>query len=295
MIYPVREATREDIVGLDLRDYNDDTECPIEYIQYPHPQVKQFGEFNIASKKSLSSHYEGEDKSRWCATKLERYSKQLRKAHKGLLAVDLKTEEYFLQLVLERSLAEVDQLRLMHAKVDEAAPQNSPTVDAGIQCEKSSSDEDDDEGNSNEQRRRTRGVISGVQDQIEPLRVGDRIAYYKPQGTAGDPTALCENTILYIDPKGRHPLTIDDAFTNLPPDHLVKRIQRNRRGKLVDNDGGQWRSIDKFILKKEGDPNAFGNVLRGEHDRNAEIIQRVKDNAISKMEKDGFCPRDMLR
>lgn len=295
MIYPVRVATRADIVGLDLRDYNDETECPVEYVQYPHPQMKQFGEFNIASKKSLSPYYEGEDRSRWCATKLERYSKQLRRAHKGLLAIDLKTEEYFLQLVLERSLAEVEQVMLMRAKVDEAIPQDSPTMDAEIECEKLSPDEYDDEGNANGCRRKTRGVKSGLQGQTEPLRVGDRIAYYKPQGTAGDPTALCENTILYIDPKGRHPLTIDDAFANLPPDHLVKRIQRYRRGKLVDNDGGQWRSIDKFILKKEGDPNAFGNVLRGEHDRNAEIIQRVKDDAIAKMEKDGFCPRDMLR
>jgi hypothetical protein len=295
MIFPVREATREDIVGLNLRDYNDETECPVEYIQYPHQQMAIFGQFDIASKRSLTPYYGGDDRSRWCAMKFERYSKQLRRAHKGLHAVDLKTEDYFLRLVLEKSLAEADQVMLLRAEVDEAIPQDTPTTDADIECKQSSSDEDEDEENSMGCRRRTRGVKFGLQEKTEPLRVGDRIAFYKQQGTAGDPTALCENTILYIDPKGKFPLTIDDAFANLPPDHLVKRIQRCNRGKLVDNDGGQWRSIDKFILKKEGDPNAFGKVLTGEHDRNAEIMQRHKDKAIAKMEKDGFCPRDMLR
>jgi hypothetical protein len=295
MIFPVREATTEDIVGLNLPHYNNETERPIEYIQYPHQQRKGFGQFCIASIKSLTSYHGEEERNRWCEIKFERYSRQLRRAHKGLRAVDLKTEEFFLQFVLDKSLAEVEQEMLLRAEVDEAIPEETPTTDAGIECIKSSSDEDESENNTMGSWKRTRGVKSGLQEKTEPLRVGDRIAFYKQQGTAGDPTALCENTILYIDPKDKHPLTIDDAFTNLQPDHLVKRIQRYHRGKLVVNECGQWRSINKFILKKEGDPNAFSKVLAGEHDRMGEIIQRNKEKAIAKMKKDGFCPRDMLR
>jgi hypothetical protein len=293
MIFPVREATMEDIVGLNLPHYNIVTERPVEYIQYPHQQRKGFGRFNIASTKSLTPYYRKEERNRWCEIKFERYSKQLRRAHKGLRAVDLKTEEYFLQFVLDKSLAEVEQEMLLRAEVDEALEETS-TFDAGIECNKSSSDEDENEDNPMGSWKRTRGVKSGLQEKTEPLRVGDRIAFYKQQGTAGDPSALCENTILYIDPKNKFPLTIDDAFTNLQHDHLVKRIQRYHRGKLVDNEWGQWRSISKFILKKEGDPNAFSKVLAGERDRVGGIIQRNKEKAIAKMERDGFCPKDLL-
>jgi hypothetical protein len=295
MIFPVRAATREDIVGLGLRDYNSETERPVEYVQYPHLQRKGFGQFTIASIKSLTPYYGGEeDRNRWCPIKFEQYSKQLRRAHKGFRAVDLKTEESFLQIVLEKSIAEGKKEMLLRAEVDEVVPEETPTTDAEIECKKSDEDEDDDEENTMGSWNRTRGNRSGLQEKTEPLRVRDRIAFYKQQGTAGDPDALCENTILYIDPKDKHPLTIDDPFTHLQSDHLVKRIQRYHRGKLLHNDG-QWRSINKFILKKEGDPNAFSKVLSRDKDHTNEIFQRTKEKAIAEMEKDGFCPRDMLR
>jgi hypothetical protein len=296
MIYPVRLASREETVGLMLRDYNGDTECPVQDIQYPHPQLKGqgIGQFDITSKKSLTPyHGDGVNHNRWCAMKVEQYLKQLKRTYnKNLQPLDLKTEECFLQIVLEKSLLEEDQ-DAKRADVDEAVPEETSTTVKEEQ--RIDSDSDEDYGlTTGRPRLRTRGSSNGVQERTERLRVGDQIAFYTQMGVAGDATAYREATIHAINPKAEHILTIDDAFTNLQPEHQVKRIRRIHRGKLVDHDG-QWRSINNYVLKKEGDPDAYRKVLAGEHARVDGIRQRNKDEMIAKMEKDGFCPKDLLR
>jgi hypothetical protein len=303
MIYPVRVATREETVGLMLPEYNGETECPVQYIQYPHPQYKGKDNclFDIASKKQLTPYHEDStDQKHWCATKVEQYLKQLKRAHKNLQPVDLKTEECFLQIVLGKSLLEKEQ-DATRANVDEAVPEEISTKvnedNKRIEYDSDDDDDDDDYGGNTTGRprlRTTRGTSSGVQERTERLRVGDHIAFYTQMGVAGDANAYREATIHGIDPQAEHMLIIDDAFTNLQPDHQVKRIRRLHRGKLVDHEG-QWRSINNYILKKEGDPDAYRKVLEGEHARVNEIRLRKKDEMIAKMEKDGFCPKDMLR
>ena len=296
VIYPVRVVPRDETVGLMLKDYNGDTECPVQYIQYPHPQIKghDIGQYDIATKKSLTHyHGDGDDENVWCATKIEQYLKQLKRAHKILQPVDLKTEECFLQIVLQKSLLEVEQ-DAKRAEVDEAVPEEISPTNQEEQRVESDSEDDDAHANPTGRSRRTRGSSNGVQERTERLRVGDQIAFYTQMGVAGDVSAYREATIHGIDPKAEHILTIDDAFTNLQPDHQVKRIKRLHRGKLVDNDG-QWQSINKYILKKEGDPDAYRKVLAGEHARMNEIRDRHKEEMITKMEADGFCPKDLLR
>ncbi len=296
MIYPVRVASREETVGLMLRDYNGDTECLVQDIQYPHPQLKGqgIGQFDITSKKSLTPyHGDGKNQNRWCATKVEQYLKQLKRTYnKSLQPLDLKTEECFLQIVLEKCLLEEEQ-DAKRADVDEAVPEETSTAVKEEQRIDSDS-EDYNDLTTGRPRLRTRGSSNGVQERSERLRVGDQIAFYTQMGVAGDATAYREATIHAINPKAGHILTIDDAFTNLQPEHQVKRIKRMHRGKLVDHDG-QWRSINNYILKKEGDPDAYRKVLAGEHARVNGIRQRNKDEMVAKMEKDGFCPKDLLR
>jgi hypothetical protein len=180
------------------------------------------------------------------------------------------------------------------------AEDSLPSKDASENEQRANSDSDDDSDDDNAKngstsRRQTRADKSGLQDKTEPLRVGDRIAYFPQQGTAGQLSNRREATVLSIDPKGPHILTIDDAFTNLQPDHLVQRIARLHRGKLVPNDNGIWRPINTFVLKKEGDPDAYSKVLRGEQASVNELKQRLQQSAMTKMKEDGFCLEDVFQ
>ena len=304
-LYPVREVTLEETVGLALREWNGEKECPIQHIQYPHNQIKghDVGRYDIASRNALTPYHGGDgddiNRDHWCSTKFTEYTKQLKRSHKGLHAIDIKTEELFLQTILQKSLEEGEHEKKC-AEVDMALPEEvSPPSDEEEKKMHAESD-DSDEDESQEEiggvtKRRTRGSTSGAHERTERLRPNDRIAFYKQQSVAGDPRGYCEAKILYIDPKSDYPLQLDEGFTNLEQEHQVKRIQRYERGKLVNNDGGQFRAINKYILKKEGDPDALSKVLAGQTARTNEIIQRRKAEAIANMKKDGFCPEDMLR
>jgi len=294
MIHPVRVVPREETVGLALRDWNDEKECPIQYIQFPHSIIKGgAGRYDIVSKRSLSPYYgKGEVSDQWCQTKFEHYSKQLKRSHRGLEAVDLKTEESFLLCVLQKSLGEGEQEKKL-AEVDEAVPEEISTTNKAEGVVENDSEEEDDY----EEPRRTRRLSRRstiMQEKKEPLRPGDRIEYYNQQCVAGDPSGLCQATILFIDPAGDRILTIDDAFTNLQPDHQVKRIQRIYRGTLKENDG-QFRAINQYTLKREGDPDALSKVVARSKVWGEGVIQRTQDKMIAKAEKDGFCPKDMIR
>jgi len=296
-IFPVRLASREEIVGMALRECKGEKECAIQYIQYPHTKLgKDVGLYDIASKNGLTPYYgNGDKRDQWCEMKFEQYAKQLKRSHK-LQDVDVKTEEIFLQCILQKSLDEGENAK-KSAEVDEAVLETSSTTNEEEKDNvDSESDEDDDEREMiGGTKRRTRGGTSGMQERTERLKPGDRIQFYKQQCVAGDPSGLMEATILNIDPKADHILTLDDTFTNLEPHHQVKRIQRYERGKLVNNDGGQFRPISTYMLKKEGNPNASKEVRAAEKARVDEIIKRNKDQMVMKMKKDGFCPEDMLR
>jgi len=307
--YPVRLAQYDETVGLNLPAYDSNKKCPIEYIQYPHKHIKgHVGQFDLSTKKQLTPYYGQVDDSRkkWNVGLFDKYALQLKRTHKGMTNEDFVTENLYLQLVLDKSLAEaVEQERLRNA-VDTVAvlppllleaKETLPSNDYENE-QRTSSDSDNDIDNAKNgstSRRETRADKSGSQDKTEPLRVGDRIAYFPQQGTAGQESDRREATVLNIDPKGPNILTIDDAFTNLQPDHLVLRIARLQRGKLVPNDNGQWRSINKFILKKEGDPDAYSKVFRGEKASVNEMKQRLQQSAMTKMKEDGFCLEDVFQ
>ena len=311
--YPVRLAQYDETVGLNLPAYDSNKKCPIEYIQYPHKHIKgHVGQFDLSTKKQLIPYYgqvDGQvDDSRknWDVGLFDNYVSQLKRTHKGMTNEDFVTENLYLQLVLDKSLAEaVEQERLRNA-VDTVAvlppllleaKETLPSNDSENE-QRTSSDSDNDIDNAKNgstPRRETRADKSGLQDKTEPLRVGDRIAYFTQQGTAGQESDRREATVLNIDPKGPHILTIDDAFTNLQPDHLVLRIARLQRGKLVPNDNGQWRPINEFILKKEGDPDAYSKVLRGENASVNDLKQRLQQSAMTKMKEDGFCLEDVFQ
>ena len=291
-------ASREEIVGIHLPKYNGEKECAIHYIQYPHTKLgKDVGLYDIASKNGLTPYYGngGNKRDQWCEMKFEQYAKQMKRDHK-LQDVDVKTEEMFLQCILQKSLDEGENAK-KSAEVDKAVLETSSVTNEEEKDHHvdSESDGDDDEREIMGTKRRTRGGTSGMQERTERLRPGDRIQFYKQQCVAGDPSGLMEATVLYIDPKADHILTLDDTFANLEPHHKVKRIQRCERGKLVKNDGGQFRPISTYILKKEGNPNASKEVRAEETARAKEILSRRKDQMVMKMEKDGFCPKDMLR
>lgn len=306
--FPVRLAQHDETVGLNLPSYDSNKSCPIEYIQYPHKQIKgHVGQFDVSTKRQLTPYYGQVDDSRnhWNVGLIDCYRAQLQRKHKGITTEDLVTEHWYLQLVLDKSLAEaVEEERLCNA-VDTTTPlleakETLPSDDASENKEQRTNSDDDSDidnakNNGSTSRRKTRADKSGMQDKTEPLRVGERIAYFPQQGTAGQLSNRREATVLSIDPKGPHVLTIDDAFTNLHPDHLVQRISRLQRGKLVPNDNGVWRPINTFILKKEGDPDAYSKVLRGEQADVNELKQRVQQNAMTKMKEDGFCLDDVFQ
>jgi hypothetical protein len=307
--YPVRLAQHDETLGLNLPAYASNKQCPIEYIQYPHKQIKgHVGQFDTTTKKQLTPYYGQVNDSRyhWNVSMIDCYSTQLQRKHKGITIEDLVTEHWYLQLVLDKSLAEaVEEERLRNA-VDTTTPlleaeETLPSKDTSKNEQRTNSDSDDDSDdddnakNGSTSRRKTRADKSGLQDKTEPLRVGDRIAYFPQQGTAGQASNRREATVLSIDPKGPHILTIDDAFTNLQPDHLVQRIARLHRGKLVPNDNGIWRPINTFVLKKEGDPDAYSKVLRGEQASVNEMKQRLQQSAMTKMKEDGFCLEDVFQ
>lgn len=302
VLYPVRVVTREETVGLALKEWDDETHSPIQFVQYPHNQIRggDIGKYTISSKRMLTPYYgkdDNGDRAKWCATMFQQYAKQLRKKLKGMRDVDIRTEEIFLQLVLKKSLEEGEEEK-KRAEVDEAVPEEpdaSNEQDSGQAAsvgllEGEEEDSDDDTGG-----RRLRGSLNfSAQGKTERLRVGDVIHYYH-LGRAGDQNNLCQATITCIDPKGDPMLTVDDPYTTLQNDQIVKRVKRRVRNKLVDHEGGQFRSIDLYDLRKEGDPNATKKALAREKASTTELLRRNKEAAIAKAKADGFCPEDMLR
>mmetsp|Transcript_20112 Transcript_20112/g.43666 ORF Transcript_20112/g.43666 Transcript_20112/m.43666 type:complete len:422 (-) Transcript_20112:48-1313(-) len=297
MIFPARVVTTEETVGLALGDWNDETHRPIQYIQYPHQQIKGGNgvTFAIASLRGLSPYYgkKGDDTNQWCPAKFEQYSKQLKGGLKGFKAIDIKTEESYLQCVLRKSLAEGEQEKKL-AEVDEAVPEEISTAIEDKKEHIQSDSEEEDEEETGVPRMRTRRS-TGMQESTDRLRAGDQIEFYKQQCVAGDPSGLCTATILRIDPKGDPILTIDEAFTTLQADLQVKRIKRYSRGKLLDH-SGKYRSINKYDLVKGGDPDALKKLLARQNAQTKENIQQKKEQIRATLEKAGLgSTTDMLR
>lgn len=306
MVHPVRVVLAEEVVGLNLPQEWDFKKCPIQYIQYPQKKITgcDIAKYTIVSKGGLCPYHGGSesniDGKTWCATKFEQYSKQLKRKHR-LNALDLKTEELFLQCVLDKSLAEGDETKAL-AEVDDAVPDQeiSPPNNDNSNDE-AGEDFDSDVDNDDDQvavagRRKSRRFKTCFKEKSEPLRVNDVIQYYKQQATAGNRDALCQATILAIDPKGDRIITIDDPYTILEPTHQVKRIKRyNGRNRKLEDIAGTFRPIENYVLKKEGDPKALGKQLAKKNSEMIGIIKKHQNVAKAKMKKDGFCLEDSFR
>lgn len=249
-IYPVRVVPREEVVGLCLKEWDAEKERPVQYIQYPHTQIKKsFGLYDVASVKSLTPYNGDGPKDAWCPEKIQQYSKQLKRTLKGVTETDLITEETYLNLVLRQSLKEEEIEKERQALLDKTTSVESSTSD-NESCPLKEDDGDDDDDVDCSGGRMSRFCRSN-NVKSEPLRVGDVIEYYKPQSVAGNPDALCEAEVKFIDPKGDPILITSDVFTMLPPDHQVKRVKRMHRGKLTDHNG-RFRAINNYVLRKEG-------------------------------------------
>lgn len=311
----------------------------MQYVQYPHPFRKHVGIYDKASIRSLipfhgdttttttNGNYDDNNENRkWCPKRMELYLKQLKKGNKQFGALEAKTEELYLERVLEKSIMEEKEERerdlldtvveddvTAAAVADEAAGHDAVVDGKGeqsqYQANYDSEDDDNDDDNdantntNNKQRKRPRRrcSTSPTTHKIEPLRPGDIIAFYKPPFGAGDPNGYTEATILSIDPHaekrgaGNSILTVDEFFVNLQKDHLVKRIKRKlRNGMLVDHPDGCFRAIDKYDLKKEGDPNGHKTVINQRTEETSEIFQRNKHILKKKLEDVGG-PMDVIR
>lgn len=299
-IYPVRVVPPQETVGLGLRAWNDNTHSAVQYVQFPHSCMTDLSKYDAVSKRSMCPYYgAGKAKDRWCPAKFEQYSKQLKKKHRKLTALDIKAEELFLQCVLEKSLEEGESEKKM-AEVDEAVPSESAAVNADDKAEEDaveSEDVSEDEGGIGRGGRPSRRSAGKMQEEKrEWLRVGDRIGYFNQTCTAGDMSGYEESIIRYVDPKGERILTLDDPMTNLLPTHLVKRVQMNIRGKLVKNKDAAFRAINTYTMKKEGNPNALRDGLAERTKRVHATMQKHKENTIAAMKEDGcFMGEDFFR
>ena len=253
-LYPVRVVPREEVVGLSLKEWDTETERPVQYIQYPHKQIKRdLGLYDVVSVKSLTPYHGGDGPTdSWCSKRIQQYSKQLKRTLKGLTEIDLLSEKAFLKLVLEQSLKEEESER-ERSLLAEAAPAESASSEKEDEQVENDSDDDDDDDDVNDSGggRRSR-LCRSESVKREPLRVGDIIEYYKPTSVAGNPDALCQAEVKFINPKGSPIIITSDIFTILPSEHQVKRVKRMHRGKLLDHHNGSFRAINSYILQKEG-------------------------------------------
>ena len=183
MIYPVRVVPADETVGLALPKCDGEKQSPVQFIQYPHQKMKgDINLYDVASKKSLTPYFGKEEANKWCPSKFEQYSKQLKKTLKGPKEIDLKTEEKYLECALQKSMAEgEDQMKL--AEVDEAVPEEISTTE--VDEKRLDTNGSSDEEEETETRRRSSTQFT---ERKEPLRPGDRIEFYKQQSVAGDPT-----------------------------------------------------------------------------------------------------------
>uniref|UniRef100_A0A7S2M4A6 Uncharacterized protein n=1 Tax=Skeletonema marinoi TaxID=267567 RepID=A0A7S2M4A6_9STRA len=284
-LYPIRVVPRDEVIGLFLKEWNADTERPVQYIQYPHRQIKRdLGLYNVVSLKSLTPYHGDGPTDSWCAKRFQQYSKQLRQRLKGLTEIDLMTEKTFLGLVLEQSLKEYENEKELSSLFDKHAEENAEKEDE--QAENDDEDVDDDGSGGGRAKRLCRDdtAIS------EPLRPGDVIEYLSP--VVGERHRA---TVMYINPKCSPILRTDHIYTLLPDDHHVKRVKRKSRGKLHDNPGGRFRAINSYCLKKEGNPNAVKEIIAEQTAQLQARRQRAKDDLESKMDDGGFFPRDLIR
>ncbi|KAL7548255.1 hypothetical protein ACHAWF_011543 [Thalassiosira exigua] len=265
VLCPVRIVPRDETCGLALREPND-KEVVIEFIQLNGADGDKV---DVVSRRGLSSYHGGGDDSRWCRTKFEQYSKQLKRTKRPNQTLDLKAEEIFLELVLQKSMEE-GKVEQELSQMDEALPGEIFKVESVDRHVESEEEEDEPE---------VRGArnASKYSDKKETLRVGDKIEYYSQMSVTGDKRGKRVSTILSIDPKSDHMITIDD-MTQLDSEHSVKRIKRKERGKLVDHPG-RWLHISDYVLKKEGPPDAYSKWLAGEMARMGKIRQNTV-NAI---------------
>jgi len=286
-LYPIRVVPREEVVGLCLKEWDAETERCVQYIQFPHKQIKRdLGLYDVVSVRSLTPYHGDGPKDSWCSKKMQQYFKQLKRTLK-VNEIDLISEEAFLNLILKQSLKEEENER-ERALLDNAAPVESA---ASADKDEQAKIDSDDDGCSDDGKRSRLCRSNDVKS--EPLRVGDVIEYYKPHSVAGNPDALCEAEVKFINPKGDPILITSDVFTLLPSDHQVKRVKRMHRGKLLDHNG-RFRAINNYVLKKEGNPNAAKEIIAESTARTKASIQRAKDEIISKMDDGGFFPRDLL-
>jgi hypothetical protein len=82
----------------------------------------------------------------------------------------------------------------------------------------------------------------------EAICPGDVIKYNSPIFVTGDPTGLCDTSILAVDPNNNFPLVLSNA-EGLPSTITVKGTKVIRHNRMVDH-YGIFRAVDWFQLKK---------------------------------------------
>ncbi len=243
-LYPIRVVLPEEVIGLCLKEWNAETERPVQYIQYPHKQIKRdLGLYDVVTVKSLTPYHGDGPTDSWCAKRFQQYSKQLKRTLKGLTELDLKKEKAFLGLVLKQSLKEEENEKELNLLCNKPAPAEENSEKEDEQAENDDEYVDDDDGSGGGRAKR---LCRDDTDNREPLRAGDVIEYNNPMLGV-----LTQAKVLNINPKDDPILITSDMLTILPSDHPVKRVKRMSRGKLLDHNG-RYRAINEYILKKEG-------------------------------------------
>mmetsp|Transcript_30393 Transcript_30393/g.47616 ORF Transcript_30393/g.47616 Transcript_30393/m.47616 type:complete len:293 (+) Transcript_30393:23-901(+) len=163
-LYPIRVVPREEVIGLCLKEWNAETERPVQYIQYPHKQIKRdLGLYDVVTVKSLTPYHGDGPTDSWCAKRFQQYSKQLKRTLKGMTEIDFITEKAFLKLVLEQSLKEEENEKERSLLLDKVAPLESAAPekeDEQAENDSDGDDDDDDDGSVGGRRSRSDLTIS---------------------------------------------------------------------------------------------------------------------------------------
>lgn len=289
---PCRECHPDEALGLDIKkNWDPERKVLVQYIEWC-----TFSDRALVSRNSLTPYHGWKHRNKkerneeqhkekeegvtasvpasWCTEKLKLLKRQRKK--RSWPALEVRTEELYLQRILDHAIKLREQVRKKEEKEKKDAPTSShASVSQQItQLEKvkteddslASSDEDDSE-------------IKMKKYKSEHLRCGDVIEYYNPIFVHGDESGLTTATILAVNPKENPVLKLssDDV---LPIETLVRRIKIMCRGKLLDNeDKAEFNGIECYRLWKD---------VKNNGDRTLSIqmkAKRIRDIVVSGQER----------
>jgi hypothetical protein len=314
-IYPVRiPADDDEYIGYKsiLRIKYPDRQCVVQFLLFPHVEItsKTYAlKYEVVVRSRLVPYHGGRETpqaehDRWCPDLSEKYLTQLRRHYKCLGEVQLRTEELYLERVLEKAREERND-RICLEKYNVMAEEEEPQECKWVTQQQPEEEEDAKSIGDDSDRETTHGLRRSKRNwnqfddtNNEWLHCGDIIRFYKPGFSAGDARFLCEATIKSIRPREDPSLVVDcegEWYMDIPNYHPVMRIKRMERGKLVENEGGCYRPVENYVLKREGGAHAAKEVMERRVRRVKEITQRNKQVALEKIEREGCGPTDMFR